>query len=167
MADPDPHRRDTGFASHESPPAELTPTTPVTRVPTSADNYACATPDDLLRGYDDLHRELSDFLDTIRRRETPGVRDTNSLENRHDFQISASPPFSLSSTKQFGSNEEVLLTNRSPANDEVGGVMTASGSAAADSGLPLPRSSVVPGSLSQAHDVNNADVVNESSVTTA
>ena len=43
--------------------------------------------------------------------------------------------------------------------------MTASGSAAANSGLPLPHSSVVPGST--CHDVNNADVVNEPSVTTA
>ena len=164
MAESDPCRRDTGFASHESPPSDLTLRTPAARTSTSADNYACTTPDDLLRGYDDLHRELTDFLDTIRRREPSGLRDTNLSENRQDFQISASPPFSASSTRQFGSNEEALLTNSSRANDEVGGVTTASGSAAADSGLPLPRSSAVLGS--QAHDVNN-DVVNESNVTTA
>ena len=162
MAESDPCRRDTGFASHESPPpSDLTLRTPAARTSTSADNYPYTSPEDVLRGYDDLHRELTDFLDTIRRREPSGLRDTNLAENRQDFRISASPPFSASSTRQFGSNEEALLTNGSRVNDEVGGVTTASGSAAADSGQPLPRSSA-----EQAPDVNN-EVINEPGVTTA
>ena len=74
--EPDSDRRDAGFSSacRELPPDELTPRTPTAQVPITTETDPYATPDDLFRGYDELHRELTDFLDTMRRRPTPSLR---------------------------------------------------------------------------------------------
>jgi len=154
--EPDPDRRDTGFSSvsRELPPSKLTPRTPIGRVPITTETDPYATPDDLFRGYDELHRELTDFLDTIRRRPTPSMRTGTMSEIRHESRDQSGRPFLSSSVVPLESWERPSPANQGQVSEEVGGASTVGAHASADVGSRLNSSQAVSSAGQDADEIH-------------